>query len=354
MSVSQYNTDHTSAHTMTGVTVSPFFAPSTSKRPPNFVVVKYFLLGLLISNSIESVLIIPKILDVLDQSEIQTKRFQEMDVKRAEVKELLEEKQRESASFHRERDREFQILEEARGKQRVSGKDEKHGDEEKGETHAERAKTKKHHLRKSHREEESDDETREEEEEAEEEAAAEEETDEREAEKKAEEKEKQVHREVHKRPQRFETGNNYVAVFMLFYGSTTLCLGVPAIFKESVRLLQGLIGVSCFGILILVSSKFSIIMIMSVIKDITIVALTLYYIQMISSTDAPAVATVDSSVNPFTGTVDATVPVNTTVLPNDAINTATAFTSSSNTIPVDYAAVAAQQHLYPATGQAAW
>ena len=352
--------------------MSPFFAPSTPKRPSNFVVVKYFLLGLLISNSIESVLIIPKILDVLDQSAIQTKKLEEMDIKRAEVKALLEERQRAAKEIGGERDRELHLLEsrsesvhgkekhektpkhlrereeEEKEKEREDHEKNKlsHGGGERNKLNGKKKEKKLHQLKgEPHKGEERS-------EEEEKELEEQEEQEEEEAEKKAEEK---VHHEVRKRPQRLETGNNFVAVFMLFYGSTTLCLGVPAIFKESIRLLQGLMVVSCVGTLILVSTKFSLIMIMSVVKDVIIVALTFYYIQMISSSDVPVDAAADSTIpmngaNVFPGAMDASVTIGAGVTAaSDAINAPADMYPPQ--MPVDYAAVAAQQQMYPAAGQ---
>ena len=260
------------------VYVSAFFAPAVPKRPPNFVVVKYFLLGLLISNSIESILIIPKILDVLDQSAIQAKALEEMDIKRAEVKELVAEKQTEEKDLQRERERELKVLLNEKGKsqnpnERENGENENENESEEEE---EEAFSPQHHTKKGGQRGQKNHHSKGESGSASEKAREE-----------AKSESEAISKEIRKRPQRLETGNNYVAVFMLFYGSSTLCLGVPAIFKESVRLLQALMVLSCVGTLILVSSKFSLIMIMSVVKDAIIAALTFYYIMMIQQSTPP-------------------------------------------------------------------
>lgn len=57
------------------VEVSELFAPQAGKRPANFVVLKYFLLGMLISNGIESIFIIPKTLSIMDENEEQVRNF---------------------------------------------------------------------------------------------------------------------------------------------------------------------------------------------------------------------------------------------------------------------------------------
>lgn len=261
------------------VVVSSFFAPTVPKRPPNFVVVKYFLLGLLISNSIESILIIPKILDVLDQSAIQAKAMEEMDIKREELKELVAEKRKQEEEQQRETQRELNVLMKEKGMRNLPEENEQDESEEEEE------ETRPQHHKKGQRGHHSKGDQ---------------------GEKKNHPKENELVREIRKRPQRLETGNNYVAVFMLFYGSITLCLGIPAIFKESIRLLQGLMFISCLGTITLVSAKFSLIMIMSVIKDTIIVALTFYYMQMIQQSD-PAVDQAQTTAGQPVGTIDPTV-----------------------------------------------
>lgn len=244
------------------VFVSTFFAPCAPKRPANFIVLKYFLLGLLISNSIESILIIPKILDVLDQSAIQARELEEMDIKRTELKELVAEKEKEAQVFEKEKQRELDVLlQKASQGQHRNQEEESEEEEEEMEHRGQGAKEhhgkKVHHSRvlaKQHGKKNHN---------------------------------KSDHPEVRKRPQRLETGNNLVAVFMLFYGSATLCLGIPAIFKESVQLLRVLMYLSCLGTLTLVSAKFSLLMLMSVVKDMAIAALTYQYVQMIVASTPP-------------------------------------------------------------------
>ncbi|KAI1307652.1 hypothetical protein HDE_00747 [Halotydeus destructor] len=101
--------------------------------------------------------------------------------------------------------------------------------------------------------------------------------------------EQEVHHvEVRKRPQKEDTGTNPVAVFMLFYGSVTLCLGIVALFREIPVLIAGLIGVSILGIVILVSAGFSVLMLLSVTKDCIIVVLSYKYREMILASEVPA------------------------------------------------------------------
>jgi len=243
---------------MPGVYVTKFFAPANAKRPANFVVIKYFLLGLLISNSIESILIIPKILDVRDESKILAKEMDEIEIKREEVKDLVVEKEREIEEIEKEKERELKVLlaKEAIGKHHKSPASEEEEEEEyeEEEEHRGKGRNEGHERREGHE--------------------------------KAEEEEKEEW-EVRKRPQRKETGTNPVAVFMLFYGSVTLCLGVTAVFKESAFLLAGLIAVSVAGIVTILSASFSLLMIMSVMKDIIIAGLSYYYRMMIVMSDNP-------------------------------------------------------------------
>lgn len=271
---------------MTFVTVSGFFAPSSPKRPLNFVVLKYFLLGLLISNSIESILIIPKILDVLDERRIQSKELQEINIKKEELKELLAEKHREEQGLVKEEEREVKtVLKKVQQSEKeieaAMKATEEAYEREQERKHASERKT---HHKTGHEEDMAEGEEYEDEEEGEEEAKH---SKDHHKTAKQHEKEEEQHVTVRKRPQRLETGTNYVAVFMLFYGSTTLCLGMTAIFKESALLLAGLISVSCLGIATLISAGFSIIMILSCCKDILIALLTYKYRDMIVSSDMP-------------------------------------------------------------------
>lgn len=202
--------------------VSAFFAPANPKRPANFVVIKYFLLGLLISNSIESILIIPKILDVLDQNKMQHHRLETADIQRKEVKELAHARQ-----------------EQERKMQEIALREQ----QEKAEKAGEKYVPKKH-------------------------------------------KETTHKPVVRRRPQREDTGTNPVAVFMLFYGAVTLCLGIVGLFKEMQLLIAMLIGICAIGVVVLISSGFSLIMLMSVSKDTIIAILSYKYRQMIVQSDA--------------------------------------------------------------------
>lgn len=234
------------------VFVSSFFAPANPKRPANFVVLKYFLLGLLISNSIESILIIPKILDVLDQNKMQHKELEESNIKRSELKELVQEAESEVKEINRERDRELKRMEELqaeflKGVESESNRRERENLESKhGKNPGGHKGTKEGHK-------------------------------------------KEKHPTVHKKPQKKDTGTNPVAVFMLFYGSTTLCLGVTAIFYEKVLLITILIGVSCLGTVTLISANFSLLLILSVAKDVIIAGLSFKYRQMIVESENPII-----------------------------------------------------------------
>lgn len=302
---------------MTTVLVSTFFAPGAPKRPPNFVVVKYFLLGLLISNSIESVLIIPKILDVLDQSAIQAKAIQEMDIRKTELKELMIQKEKEARELEKERERELNVLLKETGAKGKHINEEDIDEDDDDETNEQdEHQMSKHHPKKGKT------------------------GNSKHSSKSTHNNSKQhesIEHEVRKRPQRLATGNNIVAVFMLFYGSATLCLGVPAIFRESIILLRCLIYLSCLGTGILITSEFSLIMLISVVKDIAIAALTFYYLQMIVASNPPGDGT---------GATAASTAAPAAPVVADGVT----FAPTAATVPVDYSQVAPQQ-VYTGTGQ---
>ena len=252
------------------VFVSSFFAPANPKRPANFVVLKYFLLGLLISNSIESILIIPKILNVMDQHKMQEKELDEVNIKRVEVKELVKEREERMLEKEKEDEREQERM------MQVIAKGLHPGPKPTTRGHEARPKT-KHPNRNRNKEEEEEEEEREKEHEEGEEEEEEEE----------EELEKNQHKvpEVRRKPQKKETGTNFVAVFMLFYGSVTLCLGTTAVYKENALLVTILMGVSGVGTVVLISAGFSILMLLSVTKDCLIAGLSYFYRQMIIESD---------------------------------------------------------------------
>lgn len=230
------------------VFVSSFFSPLSPRRPPNFVVLKYFLLGLLISNSIESILIIPKILDVLDQNKMQHKEIEEINLKREEVKELVEEAEKEVKEIDRERGRELRRLEQLQADLMSKGAETESNKKEREHLESKHGK----HYGSGHQN-----------------------------------KTRQHHVQVRKKPQKKDTGTNPVAVFMLFYGSTTLCLGIAAVFYEKVLLITILIGISCLGTITVLSANFSLLLILSVAKDILIAGLCFMFRQMIVQSEDP-------------------------------------------------------------------
>jgi len=212
--------------------VSNFFNPKTPTRPANFVVVKYFLLGLLISNSIESILIIPKILDVLDTNDAQHTELHGLNGK---IK-ALEAKETEEAN-----------KEMAKNAKKAAVEIEETFEREKPKEHLKSAEKGKEGKKEDHK--------------------------------------KKHHHTLTRRAPKRSTDTNFVAVFMLFYGSVTLCLGVVGIFKEQQSLLMGLLGVTFLGVLILISAGFSLIMLLSVSKDCLIAAICFKYLDMIKKSD---------------------------------------------------------------------
>lgn len=237
------------------VFVSSFFSPASPRRPPNFIVIKYFLLGLLISNSIESILIIPKILDVLDQNKMQHKELEESNIKRQELKELVHEAESEAKESDRETERELRRMEVLQAN-RLLGAVSKSDQQEL--EHLETKHGKNPRQKSGHEMTKNGSTTK--------------------------------HPVVRAKPQKKDTGTNPVAVFMLFYGSTTLCLGVGAIFYEKVLLITVLIGVSCLGTVTLISANFSLLLILSVAKDVLIAGLSFKYRQMIVESEDPVAA----------------------------------------------------------------
>ena len=214
---------------MVYVYVTQFFAPANgAKRPSDFIVIKFFLLGLLISNAIESILIIPKILDVMDSTKMQAKELNDVNIKKQELKELVEEKDREQKALAKEQIREVKVAvtEMSRAVDEILESAAKQEDEFELKQEAEHSSSKSHHHKgkPSHSggvHGEGD---------HEESSAAHGEHKSGEHHGKKGSHHKSGHHDKHsvtirKRPRMTLTSTNYVAVFMLFYGSTTLCLG---------------------------------------------------------------------------------------------------------------------------------
>ena len=203
------------------VEVTEFFGPN--KRPTNFIVLKYFLLGMLISNGIESILIVPKTLNMMDENEEQLQKldviYQEHDAFKAQLDEY---------------NREFKHLEEREldDIQTISGK----GNVEEGP------------HKTGHR------------------------------------GHKPVATLPPPRPKEYEVDTNkLIEITLLIYGILTLALGIFAVFKEHAKLLLVFVGVVALGLVMLFFSGLTLLVFMAVLNDVIIALVAFKYYQLMSA-----------------------------------------------------------------------
>jgi len=203
------------------VEVTEPFGPQTGKRPTNFVVLKYFLLGMLISNGIESIFIVPKTLSMMDDNEEKIQKLDDIYMEHEAFKAKLSE-------YHRMVER------------RERNKYDKIGGHIKDSLNKlENATAEKNHrLRKIAIPTPSTD------------------------------------------KDNVDT-NRLVEVMLLLYGVVTMAMGIYAVFKESDKLLLAFIGVVCLGLVMLFFSGLTLLVFMAVLNDVIIALISFKYYQML-------------------------------------------------------------------------
>lgn len=214
------------------VEVTELFAPQAGKRPANFIVLKYFLLGMLISNGIESIFIIPKTLSIMDENEVQLDKLEKIYREHDEFK----------AQLH-----EFRGLVNGEIKEQKDTFDTLIGDKrvEIGEHPAQTGGSNPIARRKGHH---SGD----------------------------------VGLPM-KKEEPFGEPNKLVEWMLLLYGIITLALGIFSVFKEHDKLLMVFIGAVAVGLVILFFSGLTLVVFMAILNDIIIAIISFKYLQLMQA-----------------------------------------------------------------------
>jgi len=215
------------------VEVTEVFAPQAGKRCANFVVLKYFLLGMLFSNAIESILIVPKTLSLMEENEVELLKLANLYEEHDAFKQQLTEYSKLSKSVIHEEKEAFNVM--------VEGK--KVGKEGKGQHHKE-AET--HHTKKKGHH-------------------------------------KQIKFAESEEPMGGAINEKLIEYMLLVYGILTCALGIYAVFTEHPKLIIVFIAIVCIGLVILFFSGLTLIVFMAVLNDVIIGIVSYKFLQMMSA-----------------------------------------------------------------------
>ena len=210
--------------------MTEIFAPQAGKRPTNFVVLKYFLLGMLFSNGIESILIIPKTLSLMENNEIELEKlanlYEEHDLFKEELKEYSElshtEVKQQAESFNK-------LLGEKAIK---SGHETSHPSDSGVQVKTSKAK---------------------------------------------------IYFEENDEPMSGSVNDTIIEYMILAYGIVTLALGILAVFKEQAKLLMLFIAIVAVGLVILFFSGLTLIVFMAILNDVIIALISFKFLQMLNA-----------------------------------------------------------------------
>jgi len=205
------------------VDVTEVFAPQAGKRPANFVVLKYFLLGMLFSNAIESILIVPKTLSLMEDNEEELEKLARIYEEHDAFKTQLHEYSLVAKKIIHEEKENFNVM---------VGED-----KAKQTTHKTVRPKKKHHTIKF----------------AEEEG-----------------------------PLGGAANEKLIEYMLLIYGILTCSLGIYAVFKEQDKLLVIFIGIVGLGLIVLFFSGLTLIVFMAILNDVIIGIVSYKFLQMMS------------------------------------------------------------------------
>lgn len=209
------------------VEVTEVFAPQAGKRPVNFVVLKYFLLGMLFSNGIESILIIPKTLSLMEDNEIQLEKLANLYDEHDAFKQQLKEYSELSHNVVKQQEESFDTL--------------------LGEGHQSAGEGDKDHQKGSP---------------------------------------KKVKPKVvfeNEEPLSGTVNDTIIEYMILAYGIVTLAIGIIAVFKEQAKLLMLFIGIVAIGLVILFFSGLTLIVFMAILNDVIIALISFKFLQMLNA-----------------------------------------------------------------------
>ena len=217
------------------VEVTELFAPQAGKRPANFVVMKYFLLGMLLSNGIESILIVPKTLSLMDDNEHQLHKLEKIWEEHDAFKAQLHEYNQLVSKVETERAKTFDEIVGEKNNPKTHRGTQHHP----GQTPVLRAIANHKHA--------------------------------------AKEREKKAAAEPFAQP------NKLVEIMLLFYGIITLALGIVAVFREIPKLLMLFIGIVALGLVMLFFSGLTLLVFMAILNDVIIALISYQYLKLMNA-----------------------------------------------------------------------
>lgn len=207
------------------------FAPAAGKRPANFIVLKYFLLGMMFSNAIESIFIVPKTLSLMEENQVQLEHlasiYEEHDAFKAELHELSETNK--------------QIL-----RQQKTTFDAMVGEDAKGEKDEEDKI--QHHKEPDH----------------------------------SKKSRPRITFEEDQEPMGGRNNEKMIEYMLMIYGIVTMASGILAVFKELDKLLILFIGTTALGLIVLFFSGLTLIVFMAILNDVIIALVSFKYWQLMT------------------------------------------------------------------------
>lgn len=208
------------------VEVTEPFSPKAGKRPINFIVMKYFLLGMLFSNGIESILIIPKTLSLMEANELQLEKLAVIYEEHDAFKHQLNEYSKLSKTAVEKQKESFDDLIEPK---------------------------KNHHVKASNSHE------------------------------KVVHKKPKITFEVNDEPMSGNVNDTIIEYAILIYGIITLAIGIIAVFQEHSKLLLLFIAIVAIGLVILFFSGLTLIVFMAILNDVIIALISWSFLQMLNA-----------------------------------------------------------------------
>ena len=210
------------------VEVSEILAPQAGKRPANFIVLKYFLLGMMFSNAIESILIVPKTLSLMEENQRQLEHLgsimEEHEAFKEELHELSETNQK---VMHAQKETFNAMVGE-------------HGEGKLPEHQKEPEVKKKKHRPK-------------------------------------------IMFEADEEPMGGRTNEKMIEYMLMIYGIVTMASGIVAVFKELDKLLILFIGTTTLGLVVLFFSGLTLIVFMAILNDVIIALVSFKYWQLMTT-----------------------------------------------------------------------
>lgn len=214
------------------VEVSEVFGPAVGKRPANFVVLKYFLLGLMFSNAIECILIVPMTLSMMHENREQLEHlasiYEEHDAFKQELHDisLLNKK-----VVHLQKET-FNVM-------TGEGLDEHEAGLSEGPAGDHNTKTISKHR-----------------------------------------KHNKVTFEESQEPLGGTINAQMNEYILLVYGIVTMAMGILAVFKEHEKLLMIFMGTTVFGLVDLFFAGLTLIVFMAILNDVIIALVSFKFLQM--------------------------------------------------------------------------